>query len=153
MFRLRRPPAGPHFPRLKLQHHETMLAQISASNLQFLLTRTPVMQSIDLRGTGSRLAPYLSCARYHAQAQRLRMRYPHVTVNVTDRTCQIDRVYAAVTLVTVPYPCGPLPFRLLSAQLPRSTPTKLHQNRSNCIKPNSNLPNFAPTPNDTYRQL
>ena len=27
---LGRPPAGPHFPRLKLQHHETMLAQISA---------------------------------------------------------------------------------------------------------------------------
>jgi hypothetical protein len=133
MFRLRRPPAGPHFPRLKLQHHETMLAQISASNLQFLLTRTPVMQSIDLRGTGSRLAPYLSCARYHAQAQRLRMRYPHVTVNVTDRTCKIDRVYAAVTLVTVPYPCGPLPQTFgypitpIKPDQTASKPIKLHQ--------------------------
>ena len=71
MFRLRRPPAGPHFPRLKLQHHETMLAQISASNLQFLLTRTPVMQSIDLRATRSRLTPYLSSARYHAPGPKV----------------------------------------------------------------------------------
>ena len=40
------------------------------SNLQFLLIRTPVMQSIDLRATRSRLAPYDLCARYHPPGSR-----------------------------------------------------------------------------------
>src|SRR5690242_20405434 len=119
-----------------------MLAQISASNLQFVLTRTPVMQSIDLRATGSRLAPYLSCARYHAPG-------PKVTDALPPRNGQCNRSHmpnrpclCGCNACNGPIPLWPPPLRLLSTQLPRSSPTKLHQ---------TELPTFPTSPNDTKR--
>ena len=61
MFRLRRPPAGPHFPRLKLQHHETMLAQISA-----IRTDPPLEMRRKARAMSSKYC--LRCARKPRQA-------------------------------------------------------------------------------------
>src|ERR1044071_10187522 len=101
-----------------------MLAQISASSLQFLLIRTPVMHSIDLRATRSRLAPYLSCARYHAPG-------PKVTVALPPRNGQGNGSHmpnrpclCGCNACNGPIPLWPPSLRLLSTQSPHSSPTK-----------------------------
>ena len=114
------------------------------SNLQFLLIRTPVMQSIDLRATRSRLAPYLSCARYHAPG-------PKVTVALPPRNGQGNGSH----MPNRPCLCGcnacngPIP--LWPPPSDFCLPNHPNQARPNCIKPKAQLCQ-TPTPNDTYRR-